>query len=97
MKEGNGIENPVLTRWRLQITISTLRAFSTYIEEQENRIININVSQSYLRVGGLAHELVHGYQFETGQIDFQSTGSPGILYDITHKVSCVYTSICFYT
>ncbi|TKG90708.1 hypothetical protein EYV94_22850 [Puteibacter caeruleilacunae] len=46
-----------------------------------NAVININVSQSYLKAGGLAHELVHGYQFETGQIDFQSNGSPGLLYD----------------
>ncbi len=49
-------------------------------------IIDVNVSQTYLAAGGLAHELVHAYQFETGQIDFQSTGGPGLLYDLTDEI-----------
>jgi RHS repeat-associated protein len=60
-----------------------------------NHVININVSQSYLNAGGLAHELVHGYQFETGQIDFQSNGSPGLLYDITDEVSAFTRQFAF--
>ena len=60
-----------------------------------NYVININVSQSYLNSGGLAHELGHGYQFETGQIDFQSNGSPGLLYDITDEVSAFTCQFAF--
>ncbi len=60
-----------------------------------NRVININVSQAYLNVGGLAHELVHGYQFETGQMDFQPNGSPGLLYDINDEVSAFTRQFTF--
>jgi RHS repeat-associated protein len=36
----------------------------------------------------LGHELVHGNQFRTGQLDFQqATGSPGLLYDLTDEVA----------
>lgn len=57
--------------------------------------INVNVSQSYLQAGGLAHELVHGYQFETGQLDFQSTGSPGLLYDIGDEIAAFTRQLAF--
>lgn len=50
--------------------------------------VDVMVSSSYLNSGGLAHELTHAYQFETGAIDFAKTsGSPGALYDITDEMS----------
>jgi hypothetical protein len=60
-----------------------------------NPIININVSSTYGANGGLAHELVHGYQFESGDIDFKSTGSPGLLYDITDEMSAFTRQLAF--
>jgi hypothetical protein len=60
-----------------------------------NYIINLNVSQSYANNGGLAHGLVHGYQFETGQVDFQSTGSPALLYDITDEMAAFTRQFVF--
>ncbi len=60
-----------------------------------NHTFNINVSQTYLQNGGLAHEMVHGYQFEAGQIDFQTTGSPGILYDIGDEVAAYTRQLVF--
>lgn len=52
------------------------------VNKNGNIIINVNVSQGYLIRGGLAHELVHAYQFETGNLDFSPNGSPGALYDL---------------
>ncbi|MFC7526825.1 DUF6443 domain-containing protein [Parapedobacter sp. GCM10030251] len=50
--------------------------------------VDVMVSQSYLRGGGLAHELAHAYQFETGQLNFsRATGGPGFLYDIGDEVT----------
>ncbi|WP_448103701.1 DUF6443 domain-containing protein [Pedobacter panaciterrae] len=50
--------------------------------------VDVMVSISYLKEGGLAHELAHAYQFETGAIDFaKKSGGPGILYDITDEMS----------
>ncbi len=56
---------------------------------QGNQIIRLNVSQSYLSNGGLQHELVHGYQFEKGNIDYSPTNGsiPGYTYDIYDEVS----------
>ncbi len=52
-----------------------------------NHVVNINVSGAN-NLGTLAHELVHGYQFETGQLDFDSrTGGPGLLYDVGDEIS----------
>ncbi|MDP4210569.1 MAG: RHS repeat-associated core domain-containing protein, partial [Bacteroidota bacterium] len=58
-------------------------------------VVNISVSQSYAQAGGLAHELVHGYQFEKGQIDFSPSGSPGVLYDITDEISAYQRQFAF--
>ncbi|MGC9341785.1 MAG: RHS repeat-associated core domain-containing protein [Bacteroidales bacterium] len=60
-----------------------------------NHTIRINVSQEYLQLGGLAHELVHGYQFETGNVDFQNNGSPGLLYDIGDEVRAFQRQFVF--
>ena len=60
-----------------------------------NHTIRLNVSQSYLLNGGLAHELVHGYQFESGNMDFQHNGSPGWLYDISDEVSAFQRQFVF--
>ncbi len=60
-----------------------------------NHTIRINVSSSYAQAGGLAHELVHGYQFETGQIDFLPSGGPGLLYDIGDEVSAFTRQLAF--
>ncbi len=60
-----------------------------------NHTIRLNVSQSYLQNGGLAHELVHGYQFESGNLDFQHNGSPGYLYDIGDEVSAFQRQFVF--
>ncbi len=50
--------------------------------------VDVKVSSDYLGNGGLAHELTHAYQFESGDVDFgKSTGAPGALYDITDEVS----------
>ncbi len=45
----------------------------------------INVEQGY-GLAGLAHELKHGFQFETKQLDFTSIGTAGLLYDITDEI-----------
>jgi len=34
-----------------------------------------------------AHELKHGFQFETGQISFNVDGSPGLLHDLNDEVA----------
>ncbi|MDH5604184.1 MAG: hypothetical protein OEY51_09590, partial [Cyclobacteriaceae bacterium] len=48
--------------------------------------VNIQVKSGSGK-GLLAHELKHGYQFESGSIDFSATnGSPSILYDIYDEV-----------
>jgi RHS repeat-associated protein len=61
-----------------------------------NYIININVSSSYALNGGLAHELVHGYQFEAGQIDFHSSNIiRGAVYDIFDEVSAYTRQFAF--
>jgi RHS repeat-associated protein len=50
--------------------------------------VDVMVSSTYLNSGGLAHELKHAYQFETGAIDFsKGSGGPGALYDITDEIS----------
>jgi RHS repeat-associated protein len=56
-------------------------------DSKGNSTIRLNISQSYLANGGLPHELVHGYQFEKGNMDFNSNGSPGYTYDIFDEVS----------
>jgi hypothetical protein len=60
-----------------------------------NHTIRINVSQEYLQYGGLAHELVHAYQFEKGNIDFQKNGSPGLLYDIGDEAGAFQRQFVF--
>jgi RHS repeat-associated protein len=66
------------------------------VDANGNYIININVSSSYNSNGGLAHELVHGYQFETGQIDFHSDKiQRGALYDIFDEVSAFTRQFAF--
>lgn len=51
-----------------------------------NGMVMINVEQNY-GLAGLAHELKHGFQFETGQLDFAAGGTPGLLYDITDEIA----------
>jgi len=64
-----------------------------------NHMLNVNVSQAYLAQGGLAHELVHGYQFENGDVDFQSIGGGkfglGLLYDISDEQSAYIRQYAF--
>jgi RHS repeat-associated protein len=55
--------------------------------ENGQHIINIQVRSSYAKMGGLAHELVHGYQFLQGEIDYYSNGLTGLTYDIYDEVS----------
>ena len=38
-------------------------------------------------MGGIEHELVHGYQFLQGEIDYDPNGLPGLTYDIFDEVS----------
>lgn len=48
--------------------------------------IDVMVSQNY-GMSGLGHELKHAYQFEKGELDFNSnSGGPGALYDITDEI-----------
>lgn len=61
----------------------------------EDGKVMVNVSKSY-GLHGLAHELKHAYQFESGQIDFYSaTGQPGLLYDIGDEVSAFKRQFAF--
>jgi hypothetical protein len=64
-------------------------AYQSSIDDGNTSFLNgdvmINVEQGY-GLAGLAHELKHGYQFETGQLDFASSGTPGLLYDITDEI-----------
>ena len=63
--------------------------------DASNNRINVDVSQSY-GLAGLAHELKHAYQFETGKVDFvKTTGGPGLLYDITDEVSAFRRQFAF--
>ena len=55
--------------------------------ENGQHIININVRSSYAIMGGIEHELVHGYQFLQGEIDYDPNGLPGLTYDIFDEVS----------
>ena len=58
--------------------------------------VDIMVSSSYLGNGGLAHELTHAYQFESGKIDFsKSGGGPGVLYEITDEISAYERQFAF--
>jgi RHS repeat-associated protein len=57
------------------------------INEKGQKIINISVVSSYAKMGGLEHELVHGYQFLKGEIDYDPNGLPGLTYDIFDEVS----------
>jgi len=57
--------------------------------------VMVNVARSY-GLHGLAHELKHAYQFETGQLDFHNkTGGPGLLYDINDEVAAFQRQFAF--
>lgn len=60
-----------------------------------NYTINVNISSGYMQEGGLAHELVHGYQFEKGWTDLNANGTRGILHDISDEVVAFTRQLAF--
>ncbi len=54
---------------------------SGYTEATSNTHVVFHISSEY-GLNGLAHELIHGKQFLDGNIDFTSSGSGGLIYDL---------------
>ena len=64
--------------------------YVSYDQDKEVFIINLN-SYEGINIGDFAHELKHGYQFETGRLSMKGKATSGManggyLYDYTDEV-----------